>query len=79
LYRPRSRGGIIAAIATWTRAWMPPMPRPWNARAAISCPALCEKPAIGPRIVGAYNYGVSFSLRKFSHWEMDHRLATLAA
>src|SRR3954468_11132152 len=56
LYRPRSRGGIIAAIATWTRAWMPPMPRPWNARAAISCPALCEKPAIGPRIVGTYNY-----------------------
>lgn len=32
-------------MATWTSACTPPMPMPWNARAAISWPAVCEKPA----------------------------------
>src|SRR3954447_11735930 len=43
-YLPRSRGGIIAPITTWARAWRPPMPTPWITRNPISMPIDWHRP-----------------------------------
>ncbi len=45
MYRPRSRGEIIAARMTCTSAARPPAPTPCTARNAISIPAFWDRPA----------------------------------
>src|SRR5829696_212186 len=45
MYRPRSRGEIIAARMTWTKAVSPPAPTPWTTRNAMRVPAFCASPA----------------------------------
>ena len=34
----------MSPITAKASAWMPPPPRPWKARAAISCPMDCDAP-----------------------------------
>ena len=41
-YRPRSRGGMISAIAAWDTDRSPPPPIPCRMRAPISCGIVCD-------------------------------------
>ncbi len=44
-YLPSRRGGMMAAITTWTSAVRPPAPMPCTTRLKISTSMPCEKPA----------------------------------